>query len=92
MTLLGKLVQCEQKGWDRRGRLVHSDHLYLNGKLWRSLNNVYKGVSGMSGLMVNPLRSLWLRRVRQGLVLLPPVFLLGMDPLFRQLEGSGLDQ
>jgi len=31
------------------------------------------------------------RGVRQGLVLLPSVFLLGMDPLFRQLEGSGLD-
>ena len=35
----------------------------INGKLCQRLliNNVYEGVSGTSGLMVNSLRSLWLR-------------------------------
>ena len=48
----------------------------------------YEGVCGTSGLMVNPLRSLWLREGEVGLS--PSLFLVGMDPLLRQLEESCL--
>ena len=53
-------------------------------------NNVYEGVSGTSQLMVNPLRSLWLREGEVGLSPLTIFVPGGMDPLLRQLDESCL--
>ena len=51
---------------------------------------MYEGVSGTSGLMVNPLRSLWLREGEVGLSPLTIFVPGGMDPLLRQLDESCL--
>ena len=70
---------------------IVSTLLGVYGKLCRIIRNWYQGGACSIKLDDSYIDTFpFLRRVRQGSVLSPVLFLLVMDPLLKQLEASGV--
>ena len=78
-----------QKAFDSIEYPILLKRLYeagVDGKLWRLLKDWYEGGTGLDGRLSDEFTVEM--GVKQGSVLSPALFLLVMDPLLRQLQGS----